>query len=745
MKGGYILTRPFAFIGFTFFFALIILNNISSPLVFLVLLISSLLALVFLSIKRFRDKRLLPIVFLVIASSSILLQTVSTSVYKPAEHLIGDNVKIEAVLTDLPISRYGNFYYTLKAKSIDGNESNLKIRLSSTDKLNISPYDKVSLNADKLFLLGDSDSRHEYWKSKGIFLGAYTYSGIEIIVTENKPLNSYILNIRQGVINAINTSLPDEISAVLTGMLLGDTTNIEDSTLNSIRLSGAAHILAVSGLHVSVWSLLLYTILKKSQINPKAVNTLSILFLFFFMAFTGFSPSVIRAGIMLIVIYLGNILSEEADAINSLGFSVLILCIINPFSVMNPSLLLSFSATLGILILYHPISEFFLTPIKNIKLKFLRNSLIAVSTIIACSISVSVFTLPVSAYLFKYTSLIAPITNALILIPAQLAMLLGGLAVFVSIITSFLSNPLFYLSGLLIRIIISVSAFFANLPFSRVSLTNPFYFFLFFSILVIITVLIILKRNLFSRIRIVALISAVVFFFATNLLYLNSSKSFYLTLADVGNGSAIVLTHKNRSAILACGGDYRTEYKINNILKSKGIIHVDLILLPRNYVTEVSYGEELVKTLSPDMVISSTTISLDKGTMASANSVNYTDLCNFIIWDKIEITYINNTNESLLFVSVNNLEMLISFLPSTNSSEYLNTNTNADILISRSDYPNVLDINNFDSIVFSCDESRNALNTELTTYNKKIYTTNTLGDIEIEMKNDKFKIRKAVF
>ena len=194
-----------------------------------------------------------------------------------------------------------------------------------------------------------------FYHSKGIFLGGYVsnYDGypIEIIKPESKPLGYHLLQFRKTVEGRILDKLPNDCGAVTVGMLTGNKDYISNELLGNIRAAGVAPVFAVSGMHLSVWIMGLYEILELFGVRKRLNSAVGIVFTLFFMGVTGFSPSVCRAGIMLLVILVGNLFRRKADAINSLGFAALILGIINPMIVADIGFLLSFSSTFGIVAL----------------------------------------------------------------------------------------------------------------------------------------------------------------------------------------------------------------------------------------------------------------------------------------------------------------------------------------------------------------------------------------------------------
>lgn len=137
--------------------------------------------------------------------------------------------------------------------------------------------------------------------------------------------------------------------------LFGDKTILEEEKQEAFRLSGVAHLLAVSGLHVGIIVMVLNFLLKplkhKKWFSFSIISTI----LMFYMYLCNFAMSVIRATIMAIVLLLSKILNEEYDIYNSISIAGIIIFVINPLCIFDVSFVMSFACVLGIAMLYKPI------------------------------------------------------------------------------------------------------------------------------------------------------------------------------------------------------------------------------------------------------------------------------------------------------------------------------------------------------------------------------------------------------
>ena len=220
--------------------------------------------------------------------------------------------------------------------------------------------------------------------------------------------------------------------ALLQGILLGIKDSFSNELMNDMSDSGLMHIAAVSGLHIMFLSTVLAFLLKLFGRRLRSIIIIIVLFVFAYIA--DFTPSVLRAVIMVSVILLGNILMRDADAVTSLFFAAFVLLLCNPYILYSAGFLLSFSATLSILIYLKPMSVWgkfaadkLTDKIYNDKLKLRCNRTIRYFLeVIIVPLSCQILICPVSAYIFDKISLAAIILN-IIVIPCTMIIFVAGL------------------------------------------------------------------------------------------------------------------------------------------------------------------------------------------------------------------------------------------------------------------------------------------------------------------------------
>ena len=173
----------------------------------------------------------------------------------------------------------------------------------------------------------------------------------------------------------------------------------------------------------------------------------------------------LRAGIMFSIYALGLVFFEQADAVNSLGISLLLICLPNAFCAMDVGLLLSAAATLGILLLSRPITDFLcrFVPKNHWVAAFLR----AAYNLTAVSVSASLFTLPILILVFGQLSTYSLLTNLLLFCAPNVILVCTPLATLFSLLhLDFLVSPLMFAAGLAAKYMVFCVQFVAGLPYA---------------------------------------------------------------------------------------------------------------------------------------------------------------------------------------------------------------------------------------------------------------------------------------
>lgn len=203
--------------------------------------------------------------------------------------------------------------------------------------------------------------------------------------------------------NVLENILPAKESALAEAMITGDRDDIDAGIETLYTRAGVTHILCISGLHMSLLALYLSMILRKilrqSQ-RKTAAATLGICMIFLFL--TGFSPSSVRAMVMISLVCLGQILYHRHEWLNSIALAALVILLVNPLYLWNAGFQLSFLSVLGIYVGSHVIPKGHTWYGK-------------IGNMMGISFFASLFGMPVAAYHFFYVSTVSVLANLVVL------------------------------------------------------------------------------------------------------------------------------------------------------------------------------------------------------------------------------------------------------------------------------------------------------------------------------------------
>ena len=263
-----------------------------------------------------------------------------------------------------------------------------------------------SLSVRKLSLATNFDAL-QYRKGK-----KYVMTADVCDVTAGRP--ALAARIRGKIRDLLLRYQGDRAGAFSFAMLFGDTSYMAGEDVKTMRSVGVAHVFAVSGLHVGVLSAAILLLLKKLKAKRYVPLLVMIPILGFYAYLAGFTPSVLRASLMILLYLTASLLGMRYDDLSALSFAAVLILIIRPLYLFDVSFLLSFLALFGIISLASPLEKFF----KRRKMpSFLASSL-------ALSVGTSVAILPVSATIFGRISLLSVLLNVFVVPFASLTYLL---------------------------------------------------------------------------------------------------------------------------------------------------------------------------------------------------------------------------------------------------------------------------------------------------------------------------------
>ncbi len=435
--------------------------------------------------------------------------------------------------------------------------------------------------------LGDFDVQL-YLKSKNIdyILQSTNYDELNLIKENNSILNfkRYLSKLRQGIKFQIEKNFETIEAAYIKGLFIAERSDIPEEVKNNFVNSGVIHVLAVSGLHTGYIVLILLALFGRLKLKIKII--LVSIGLFVFAHIANLSPSVIRASLMSVIVLLNLMIERKTFLLNSISIAGLIILIIHPLDILNPSFQLSFSAVLSIALIYPFLNEYF----KKLNLTGLKKSLL---DLVLISIAVSIGTFPFVASYYQKFSIVSLLAN-LIVIPLT-GFILGGIILNLFVLNIFPTLfPIYKI--VLVKLIdfnFYVVNFFGNLPFAYVTIKN---FSLINSIayyLIVISVLMIAKSKFKSELKF-AVITIIVFNYIYHYDTLDKNlldhRKDYLMLFKMNNSNAIFLTSAQKNflklfersdSLLKVKNDLN---KLNQLIENFGINRIDYASFTSNSI-----------------------------------------------------------------------------------------------------------------------------------------------------------------
>lgn len=343
------------------------------------------------------------------------------------------------------------------------NNSNLIIGKTKLNKNNFSNYEK-----NKKFEIGDivqinaefrepTGKRNEggfdyklYLKSKKISGSFFAEDAKKI--GENKSIivkwRKAINKIRSNIIENYQKNLNKENASLISALTVGDKSNLEKDVIAEFKDASLSHILAISGAHFA-YIILMIDYIKDILKRKRLSQILLIFIIIFFIELTGKSPSVIRAGIMEVMIIFASLCFRKSDFLTSLSITLLIQILNNPYVIFDIGLILSYFGTIGIVYFYEMIY-------KKIKLKTA-----------SVTISANLMILPIMLYNFNTYSLSFVISNFFA------SILLGPIIILGILSNIFRFKIVFVILNFLLSVFRKIVEICSKLPFSKNYATTP--------------------------------------------------------------------------------------------------------------------------------------------------------------------------------------------------------------------------------------------------------------------------------
>jgi len=488
------------------------------------------------------------------------------------------------------------------------------------------------------------DHSVEFGAGRENFVFASAYEGQnELLLQVPTSFNGYkTLDEFNDVIQSRVAFGKEKTVGLLQSVCFGNKSNLDPTLAVSLRRTGLSHVTAVSGLHLTFAVALFNFVFLLCGVSYRIRYLLGIFVAIIFTAFVGFPPSCVRACVMLVIFSLGMALDLFSDSLTSLSLAAFLIVLVQPLSVRDVGFQLSILATVGIIVLSGPIQKFLFPDRLKIHRRRLTGIYRNIIGIISCSIAVAITTLPISLFVFGSVSLIAPVSNALLIGPFELFFMLGILMAVLGFIPGV--GPVFgFLCNVLYAVIDFVARLLGRLPFASVSKIT--YSGLIFIVLLGGVLGVSLyhyfchKRRSFVALFLAFLCFCGLYSGAYGLTHRQSNLE--IAFVDVGQGDCTVLTKGNRAVIFDYGGSSDKRYNLIDYFKKRGIVSVELLALTHLHDDHTNGLSTLLNNVYVDRILYPSLEFDSPEIMALITSQNGQSLLNedpFTVLDDIKVT-----------------------------------------------------------------------------------------------------------
>ncbi|MBO5790407.1 MAG: ComEC/Rec2 family competence protein, partial [Clostridia bacterium] len=294
-------------------------------------------------------------------------------------------------MSGIVVDKEGENTFSVRVTEIDGKDCRLKMRLYE--------YDLPLFIGDTLTFTGKVNADYQK-RSDGIFAQLDEVDGLAVVSHKN-TFKARLFSLKSLLVTSMQNALGEHSGGLFLALLVGDTSLLDNGLSLSFRRLGLSHMLAVSGLHVSVLcGALAYFCRKILHMSKRRYLCVSLSFVVFYCLFTGASAGVIRATVMSVTAILAFAVASSNDSMTSLFTAAASIMLFSPTSVYDVGFWLSVTATLGVLVALRLLEKWRLP-----KRRWLA-SLVSASTLTVCA---TLTTLPLSIFYFgEYSMLCLP-------------------------------------------------------------------------------------------------------------------------------------------------------------------------------------------------------------------------------------------------------------------------------------------------------------------------------------------------
>ena len=457
-----------------------------------------------------------------------------------------------------------------------------------------------------------------YLKTQKIY-GTFECSKISTI-SKNKGnlIKSNILSFKEYIKSILRANLSEEEANLCIGLIIGDRTNLNENIEEDFKTSNLTHMLAVSGSHF-VYIILALTYINKLFKRKRLGQVFMLIIIVLFMNLTGNTGSVVRSGIMASLTILASMFYRKADLWTNMAIAVLIQIVINPYTIFDIGVQLSYGGVIGIVLFNESINniiEYIISKIKlrsnkiinngmssNIKTtnlieqkinkrleiknnkkdsnQIIENLIKYIKESVSVAISANIVIIPIMMLNFNTISLSFIISNLLAGAILGIIIIYAFFLAFLSILFKNFISPLFILLDILLKLLIFIAHMCSKVPFSKIYVVTPN---LFFIIIFYISIYLLSKRKNNKKILIIVILLVIIFNFIFPI-FTSKRSNLEINFIDVGQGDSTLIRVNNKNILIDGGGSsYGETFEVGEMtlfpyLLDRGIKKLDYVII----------------------------------------------------------------------------------------------------------------------------------------------------------------------
>ncbi|MFA5317993.1 MAG: ComEC/Rec2 family competence protein [Patescibacteria group bacterium] len=384
-------------------------------------------------------------------------------------HYNNQNVEFIGVVNREPDARMYNTKLTVGAENLENGvpvRGNVLITTKLYPEYNYGDWLQIQCELEQPEMFNEF-AYDRYLARHGVYSLCYYPALTPIPLSQGERgyfTYTAILDLKNKLKDSINYGLLEPEASLLQAIILGNKRGLTPEMINKFSQSGISHIVAISGMHIAIISVIIINVLLAIGLSRKWAFLFSSLSLLVYIILIGLPASAIRAGFMAFLAMLAIYLGRKSKITNSLLLAAVVLLLFNPRLLRDDiGFQLSFLAVLSI-VYVKPIIDGWIKKIKFVETHCNASLPKGIIDIITVTLSAQVLTLPIIALNFHQVSIVSPLVNVLVLFLLPFIMVSGILAAVISVIFTELAWLFFAPAYLMLKYLLWIVDFSVKLP-----------------------------------------------------------------------------------------------------------------------------------------------------------------------------------------------------------------------------------------------------------------------------------------